>query len=41
MIPKKLRLPLMDFADNASKIPNLVGVILFGSAVTGDISKKK
>ena len=40
MIPKKLRLPLMDFADNASKIPNLVGVILFGSAVTGDISKK-
>jgi len=40
MIPEKLKLPLIDFADNASKIPNLVGIILFGSAVTGDMSKK-
>ena len=40
MIPEKLKLPLIDFADNASKIPNLVGVILFGSAATGDLSKK-
>ena len=38
--PEKLKLLLIDFADNASKIPNLAGVILFGSAVTGDISKK-
>ena len=40
MIPEKLKLPLIDFADNASKIPNLVGVISFGSAATGDLSKK-
>jgi len=40
MIPEELKLPLIDFADNASKIPNLVGIILFGSAFTGDMSKK-
>lgn len=40
MIPENLKLPLIDFADNVSKIPNLVGVILFGSVVTGDMSKK-
>lgn len=40
MISEKLKLPLFDFVDNAGRIPNLVGVILFGSAVTGDMSKK-
>ena len=40
MIPEELKLPLIDFADKISKMPNLIGVILFGSAVTGDMSKK-
>ena len=40
MIPEELKLPLIDFADRISKMPNLIGVILFGSAVTGDMSKK-
>jgi len=40
MIPEKLKLPLLDFAEKASKLSELVGIILFGSAVTGDMSKK-
>ena len=40
MIPEKLKLPLIDFVDKANTIPNLVGIIAFGSVVTGDISKK-
>jgi len=40
MIPEKFKLPLIDFVDKASTIPNLEGVVAFGSAVTGDVSKK-
>lgn len=40
MIPEDLKLPLIDFADNANKIPNLIGVILFGSVIPGEMSKK-
>ena len=40
MIPEALKLPLIEFTDKANKIPNLVAVIVFGSAVTGDLSKK-
>jgi predicted nucleotidyltransferase len=32
--------PLIDFVERANEIPNLMGVILFGSAITGDVSKK-
>lgn len=40
MIYEEFKAPLMDFLERANRIPNLVGVILFGSAVNGDISKK-
>lgn len=40
MIDEQFKLPIIDFIDRAKEIPNLVGVVLFGSAVTGDISKK-
>jgi predicted nucleotidyltransferase len=40
MIYDKFKLPLIDFVERAEEIPNLVGVVLFGSARTGDISKK-
>lgn len=40
MIEEKFKKPLMDFVDRANEIPNLVGVILFGSVATGDVSKK-
>lgn len=40
MIPDEIIPPLMDFVSHADKIPNLSGMILFGSAVTGRMSKK-
>jgi predicted nucleotidyltransferase len=40
MIEKRFKQPIIDFIDRADEIPNLVGVVLFGSVVTGDISKK-
>lgn len=40
IIYEKFKAPLMDFIEKAKEIPNLIGVILFGSAVTGDVSKK-
>ena len=40
MIPEKLKLPLIDFVDKANTIPNLAGIIAFGSIVKGDMSKK-
>ena len=40
MIDERFKLPIIDFIDRAKEIPNLVGIVLFGSAVTGDISKK-
>ena len=40
MIPEEIKLPLIDFADKISKMPDLIGVIIFGSVVTGDMSKK-
>ncbi|NOR78180.1 MAG: hypothetical protein GQ523_07140 [Methanophagales archaeon] len=40
MIDERLKLPIIDFIDRAEEIPNLVGIVLFGSAVTGDISEK-
>lgn len=40
MIEERFKQPLIDFVDKAPQIPNLIGVVLFGSAVTGDISKK-
>lgn len=40
MIYERFKKPIIDFIERADKIPNLVGVVLFGSAVTGDVSKK-
>ena len=40
MIPKDITYPLLDFVSQADAIPNLTGMILFGSAVTGKMSKK-
>ena len=40
MIEEKFKLPLMDFIDRASEIPNLMAVILFGSVVRGETSPK-
>lgn len=37
---ERFKQPIIDFIDKANKIPNLIGVVLFGSAVTGDVSKK-
>ncbi|MCU0290309.1 MAG: nucleotidyltransferase domain-containing protein, partial [Acidobacteria bacterium] len=39
-IYEPFKVPLIDFIEKARSIPNLIGVILFGSAVTGDVSKK-
>ncbi len=39
-IAKIFKPPVIDFIAQASEIPNLVCAILFGSVVTGDISKK-
>lgn len=40
MISEQIRYPLIDFISQAETIPNLEGIILFGSAVTGNMSKK-
>lgn len=40
MIYEKFKLAIADFLEKAGEIPNLVGVIIFGSALTGDVSKK-
>ena len=32
--------PLINFVERANKIPNLIGVVLFGSSIMGDVSKK-
>jgi predicted nucleotidyltransferase len=40
IIYEPFKAPLIDFVERARSIPNLIGVILFGSAVTGDVSKK-
>jgi len=40
MMEERFKQPIIDFIDKANKIPNLIGVVLFGSAVTGDVSKK-
>ncbi|MEA2071593.1 MAG: nucleotidyltransferase domain-containing protein [Asgard group archaeon] len=40
MMEERFKQPIIDFIDEADKIPNLIGVVLFGSAVTGDVSKK-
>ena len=40
MIDERFKPPIIDFIDRAKEIPNLVGIVLFGSAITGDISKK-
>ena len=40
MIEKRFKQPIIDFIDRVDEIPNVVGVVLFGSAVTGDVSKK-
>ena len=39
-IYEKFKEPLIDFIERANEIPNLIGVVLFGSAITGDVSKK-
>jgi len=39
-IPEELRKPLMDFINEANRVPNLKYVILFGSIPKGEISKK-
>ena len=40
MIPEKLRLPIIDFVNMASDIPNLKVAVLFGSVVKGEFHKK-
>ncbi|MEN4006442.1 MAG: nucleotidyltransferase domain-containing protein [Methanobacteriaceae archaeon] len=40
MIEEEFKLPLMDLIEKAGEIPNLIAIILFGSAVTGGVSKK-
>lgn len=40
MIEEGFKQPIIDFVDKAHHIPNLAGAVLFGSAVTGGISKK-
>ena len=40
MIEERFKLPVIDFVSRADEVPNLVGVVLYGSAVTGDVSKK-
>ncbi|MCL0078515.1 nucleotidyltransferase domain-containing protein [Dehalococcoidia bacterium] len=40
MIEERFKLPIIDFVSRANEIPNLVSVVLYGSAVTGGISKK-
>jgi predicted nucleotidyltransferase len=40
MIAAEFKPLIIDFIDEADKIPNLVTAILYGSATTGDISKK-
>jgi len=40
MIVEEFKLPLMDFVERADEIPNLLSVVLFGSVVKGDVSKK-
>ncbi|MCK4614049.1 MAG: nucleotidyltransferase domain-containing protein [Thermoplasmata archaeon] len=40
MIDKRFKLPIIDLIDRAYEIPNLVCIALFGSGVTGDVSKK-
>jgi predicted nucleotidyltransferase len=40
MIDERFKLPLMDFVERAGEIPHLVAVILFGSVVKGEVSKK-
>lgn len=40
IIYESFKAPLIDFIEKARSIPNLRGVVLFGSAVTGDVSKK-
>lgn len=40
MIPEEYRLPLMDFREEAYKIPNLVSLIVFGSVVRNELSPK-
>ena len=39
-IYEEFRLPIIDLVSRASEIPNLKAIILFGSAITSDISKK-
>ena len=39
-IYEEFKEPLINFVEKANEIPNLLGVILFGSAITGDVSKK-
>ncbi|MFA5772591.1 MAG: nucleotidyltransferase domain-containing protein [Thermoplasmata archaeon] len=40
MIAQEFKPLIIDFVDEAEKIPDLVAAVLFGSAITGDISKK-
>ena len=40
MIDKRFRLPIIDFMERAHEIPHLIGVVLFGSGIKGDVSKK-
>lgn len=39
-IPKELKNPIIDFINEADRIPNLKYVILFGSIPKGEVSKK-
>jgi len=40
MIPEELKAPIMTFIERACEIPNLKRVVLFGSTLEGDMSKK-
>lgn len=40
MIPEKLWLPIVEFVSKSGTIPNLSAVVLFGSAIKGELHKK-
>jgi predicted nucleotidyltransferase len=40
MIPDEIKCAIFDFTQRAKEIPNLLSATLFGSVITGDLSKK-
>ena len=40
VIPDEIKCAIFDFTQRAKEIPNLLSATLFGSVVSGDLSKK-